>query len=136
MAALAGNWQQYKTEQMDEYLKKIGLGMIKRTMVCKASPKMTITVDGDKWLIVTTTFFTTQTLDFTVGVEFETDMPAVADGKFKCVATVEGDKISVTAKPDNPELKESETIREIVGDELLMTMKCDDVVCKRYFKKC
>jgi len=138
MAALTGNWQQYKTEKMDDYLKEIGIGYLKRCIIAKVSPKMVITCKDRKWSIVTTTSLSHQSMEFTEGEDFDTEMPQVAEGMFHCSPTVEEKKISVKAQPENKDLKATETIREIKDDEneLLMTMKCGEVVCKRYFKRC
>jgi len=135
--ALAGVWKQHKHEGFSDYLKAINLGAVKRTLVLNMNPKMTIEIDGEKWKISTTTPVSTQVMEFTVGVEFETTMPGVSDEPMKCTATLDGDKLSTRATPAaaGGELKAFDTVREIVDGELLMTMTCGDVVAKRYFKK-
>ena len=59
------------------------LNIVKRKLVLASSPTMDITVDGSNYTIKTSTTFSTQLMEFTVGTEFETTMPGVTEGKFK-----------------------------------------------------
>jgi len=135
MSALNGKWTQTGSEKMEDYLKEVGLGMIKRKLVLALSPVMDISIDGNKVNIKTCTTFSSQEMSFTVGEDFETDMPGICDGKFNASAVMDGDKMIVTAVPSTATIKGTTTTREIVGEQLVMTMVCGAVECKRFFKK-
>jgi len=132
LGSLAGKWKQVRQENLEGYLKEVGMNIAKRKLVLAMSPTMEITVDGINFVILNNTTFTKQEMKFTIGTPFETDMPGIIDGKFEASPSLDGDKIImdvvIAGKPTH-------IIRELVGEELVMTMTCGDVTCKRFFGK-
>jgi len=129
---LAGKWKQYKSEHLEDYLKAVGMNIAKRKLVCSVSPTMEVKVDGNNFEIENATTFTKQEMKFTAGEEFMTDMPGIFSGTFKATPSIDEGKLVIDVEPNGVPTK---IIREIVGEELVMTMICGDVTCKRYFKK-
>jgi len=128
MAAMNGNWKLTRHEKFDEYLTKIGLGMIKRKMAVSMSPTQEVTIDGDSVNIKNSLG---KDVVFTVGNPFEFESPT--GDKFQGTGSWEGDKLVTRATFKNGE--EHVTYREVVGDEFIQTMILGDLTCVRVFKK-
>merc|ERR1711893_528193 len=79
--------------------------------------------------------FITQEMNFTVGEPYETDMPAIVEGKFKSSPTWEGEKLVMQIDPIDAKCKPFKNVRELVGNELIQTMDCNGQVCVRRFEK-
>jgi len=131
-AGLVGKWKQDRHENLEAYLKEVGVNIAKRKLVLTVSPTMEIKVDGNNFEITQATTFTKQEMKFTLGEKFNTDMPGIFDGKFEAQASLDGEKLIIECSPAG---KQTKIIRELVGEELVMTMIVGDIECKRIFKK-
>lgn len=126
---MIGVWDVDSTENFDEYMKALGVGMVMRKMGNSVNPQVTITKDGDKFTVKAASTFKSTEFSFEMGQEFD---ETTADGrKVKTTMTLDGDKLVQTQKGDPP----SVLTREIVDGKLLLTMECKGVVAKRYYKK-
>ena len=56
---------------MDDYLKALGVGMIGRTMVNKAKPRLTISESNGQWKLLTDGGIKSKTVEFEPNVEYE-----------------------------------------------------------------
>ena len=82
------------------------MGLVLRKIAVKGKPEVNITQEGDHFIIVTKNVGNSTTMDFNVGVEFQTDAPGFSSGKIKvCINTnylnftfmKQGNKISLFA---------------------------------------
>ena len=56
---------------------------MKRKVVENLHPDVTITVNGDKWAIRTQTSLSDQTVEFTIGQEYETNVKGLIEGMMR-----------------------------------------------------
>ena len=64
------------------------MGLVLRKIAVKGKPEVDIKQEGDHFVIVTKNVGNSTTMDFNVGVEFQTDAPGFSSGKIKvCVNT-------------------------------------------------
>jgi len=128
--SFAGKFKLKSSENFDEYMKAVGVGLVTRKMANAASPVQEIVITGDEWYIKTTTTFKTTEVRFKLGEEFE---EVTGDGRnCKSVMTLDGSKLVHVQKDP---AKESTIIREVNGNELTMILKVDDIVCTRVYDK-
>lgn len=129
MTNFAGKWKLTSSENFDEYMKVLGVGLVTRKMANTATPVQEITESGDHYTIKTSTSFKTTEIAFDLGKEFE---ETTADGrKVKTIVTKDGNKLIQSQKGD----KDSVLTREFNGDEMKMTLVADSVTCTRVYKK-
>jgi len=134
---LNGKWKLDRSENFDEYLKALGVGMVKRKVVSGMTPTVEIQQSGTHYVIINTTSFSTDKSEFDIGTEFEAEIKGVTDGTMKNVPSIKDGKLVIsstpgTAKSTNP----TTTEREIINGELVQTLTCGGAVAKRIFKKC
>jgi fatty acid-binding protein 3 len=128
--SFAGKFKLKTSENFDEYMKAVGVGLVTRKMANAASPVQEIQINGDEWYIKTTTTFKTTEVRFKLGEEFE---EVTGDGRnCKSVMKLDGSKLVHIQKDP---AKESTIIREVNGNEMTMVLKVDDVVCTRVYDK-
>ena len=64
------------------------MGLVLRKIAVKGKPEVSITQEGGHFIIVTKNVGNSTTMDFNVGVEFQTDAPGFSSGKIKvCINT-------------------------------------------------
>ncbi|KAF0309286.1 Myelin P2 protein [Amphibalanus amphitrite] len=139
-----GEYKLTSSENFDEYMKTVGVGMITRKAANAATPVVTVTTDGSHWKLKQVTSFKTHEQEFDIGVEQEI---STADGrKVKSVVTKEGDVLtsdpSVVTKEGDVltetqvgDGKTSTLVRKFTDSAMEMTVSCGDVVCKRVYTR-
>ncbi|MCP6198805.1 lipocalin/fatty-acid binding family protein, partial [Klebsiella pneumoniae] len=84
------------SENFDEFMKTIGVGLITRKAANAVTPTVELRKDGDEYNLVTSSTFKTTEMKFKPGEEFEEDR---ADGaKVKSVCTFEGNTLKQVQK--------------------------------------
>ncbi|KAK8743640.1 hypothetical protein OTU49_001180 [Cherax quadricarinatus] len=134
MAKIEGKYKMESSENFDEFMKALGVGLVMRKMGNAATPTVEITKDGDFYTMKTITTFKNTEVKFKLGEEFA---ETTADGRdVKSTITLEGNKMTHNQKGD-PEKKEKDSvlIREFTDSEMIMECKVDDIVCKRVYKR-
>lgn len=130
-----GKWKLDRSENFDSFLREIGVNFVLRKLASAASPVVTISIDDDgKIHINTNAGFRTTAEEFKLDEEFEKE----TEGQnLKAKFTMDDNKLKLYQEPvdSSSKLKPQTVYREIVGDELLMTIYIGDVVCKRWFKR-
>ncbi|XP_017863145.1 PREDICTED: fatty acid-binding protein, muscle [Drosophila arizonae] len=117
-----------KSENFDEYMKELGVGMVLRKMGNTVSPTVEVTVDGDTYTLTTTSTFKTSAISFKLGEEFDEE---TLDGrKVKSVITLDGNKLTQEQKGDKP----STIVREFNDNELITTLTIGNVKSVRIYK--
>ncbi|XP_078000686.1 fatty acid-binding protein homolog 6-like [Glandiceps talaboti] len=130
MSQLAGKWKHVKSENLDDFLKAMNVGLVKRKMATSTSPSLEISIGEDgTWTITLNIGITSKKSTFKIGESFEDTGPA--GNTAKVVASLEDDKLIM--KPIEGE-NGPVVVREIVGEELVMTLTKGDVIAKRFFK--
>jgi len=127
---LVGVWNMESSNNFDDYMSAVGVGMIMAKMASAAKPKVTISVaDDGTWTLKTETTFKTTTIHFKLGEEF--DETTADDRKMKTTMTLDGNKLTQDQKGDIP----STIIREVNGDKMTTTCKAKEVVAVREYAR-
>ncbi|XP_067650808.1 fatty acid-binding protein homolog 6-like [Haliotis asinina] len=135
MAALLGNWQLERHENMDEYMKAVGVNIILRKMGLSITSYEEIKQDGDNWEIHITSTFKNAHLIFKLGEEFDEE---TMDGrKVKSTIVLEGDKLIHHQTAVKEDGENSTITRELEGDTLVITFVAlkKNVTAKRFYKR-
>ncbi|XP_056439472.1 uncharacterized protein LOC130376277 [Gadus chalcogrammus] len=126
-----GTWQTVASENFDEFLKEIGMGMAMRKAACMVKPEMTVSVDAQDLITLTMkTSFKTKEFQFKLNEPFEGT--SANDKTATIVVTLEGGKL---VQKQTCEGRETTIEREIVDGKLIMTCKSGNVVATRTFQK-
>ncbi|KAK7864790.1 hypothetical protein R5R35_012280 [Gryllus longicercus] len=124
--------KQYKldsSENFDEIMKALGVGMMTRKLGGTVSPVIELTEADGVYTLKSTSTFKNTVISFKLGEEFDEETP---DGrKVKSTITRDGNKLIQIQKG---EPKDTEIIREFSPEQVLMTLKVDDIVCTRIYK--
>ncbi|XP_066974470.1 sodium/calcium exchanger regulatory protein 1 [Macrobrachium rosenbergii] len=134
MAKILGKYKLETSENFDEFMKALGVGLVMRKMGNTATPTVEITQEDDTYSMKTVTTFKTTEIKFKLGEEFE---ETTADGRVvKSTITLDGNKMTHNQVGDK-EKKEKDSIltREFTDTEMIMECKVDDVVSKRVYKR-
>jgi len=127
MSQFVGSWNLQSSENFDEYMKAVGVGAIMAKLGSTAKPTLTITIDGDNWVMKSETTFKTSKVEFKLGVEF--DETTADDRKMKTTITLDGNTLTQDQKGEIP----SQIIRVVDGNKMLVTCKAKDVVATRHY---
>ncbi|XP_076367273.1 fatty acid binding protein isoform X2 [Tachypleus tridentatus] len=129
MSDLTGKFKLFSSENFDEFLKAVGVGLLIRKLGNTSKPTVEISQNGDKWKIKTITTFKTTEIEFKLGEEFEETR---MDGSVvKTTITQEGNKLIQKQLGD----KEVTIVREINGDELKVVCTVEDIVSTRTYNR-
>ncbi|WKX92151.1 hypothetical protein Q1695_010294 [Nippostrongylus brasiliensis] len=126
-----GVWVSDKSENFDEYMKEVGVGLIARKAAAHIKVQLEIKKEGDMWVCLQTSTFKNTKLEFKLGEEFEETTP---DGrKFKSLIKLLDGKLVHTQTPINAEDKPSTITRWIENGRLMVTLESGGVVCRREY---
>ncbi|CAF1127132.1 unnamed protein product [Adineta steineri] len=130
--ALKGVWDQVNDENMDGFLKELGIGMVKRMAVKSVKPRLVISENGGKWTIRSESTLKTKTMEFTPDVEFD---ETTADGReVKTIVRVKGNAMEHTMRGKDG--KECIAVRYINDrGQQQVDLKCGSVQAHRWFKR-
>lgn len=130
----SGKWKVDRSENFEAFLQEVGVNALLRKVAPKLSPQMEISVTGGKVkIIMKTGLFTSEDL-FSIDEEYMKELQGIW---MKANPSYEDGKLIIKQSPIDPKctVKSQIVHREIVGEEMVITMFVGDVVCKRYFKK-
>ncbi|XP_016950156.1 fatty acid-binding protein, muscle [Drosophila biarmipes] len=117
-----------KSENFDEYMKELGVGLVTRKMGNSLSPTVEVTKEGDTYTLTTTSTFKTSAISFKLGEEFDEE---TLDGRnVKSIITLDGNKLTQEQKGDKP----TTIVREFNDGELITTLTIGNVKCVRVYK--
>ncbi|XP_015782223.1 fatty acid-binding protein [Tetranychus urticae] len=125
-----GDYNLVTSENFDDFLKALGVGMILRKTAGALKPSFHVAKDGeDAFTFKSVSTFKTTEIKFKLGEEFEQKR---MDGVLcKCVITKDGNKFIEEQKSDPP----AKIVREFNGDELKIVCTCKDAVATRIYKR-
>merc|ERR1711872_363807 len=131
-APVAGTYALVSSENLEELMKAMGVGMIQRKMFSSLKPDVEFAEVGPgEWIMKTISTVKTVELKFKIGEEFTEQTNDVRE--CKTTFTVEGNKLIQMQKAVKG--KDSKVTREFNGDDLITIVECDGVVSKRIYKK-
>ncbi|XP_075875346.1 cellular retinoic acid-binding protein 1-like [Nelusetta ayraudi] len=134
MPSFEGTWKMRSSDNFEELLKALGVNAMLRKMAAAAAakPHVEIKQDGERFYIRTSTTIRTTEIDFVVGEEFSEE---TVDGrKCKSLATWEREnKIHCRQTLLSGNGPKTFWSRELKGDELILILGADDVVCTRIY---
>lgn len=118
-----------KSENFNEFLKRIGVNFLTRKLINNVTPILKLTKDGDEYLLHTNSRFKNSIVKFREGVEFLYQTP---DGRtVKSVFDVDGD--TITEVQNDGTDKETTIVRTFTPNDVKMVMKYDDVTATRTY---
>ncbi|XP_075983825.1 fatty acid-binding protein-like [Anticarsia gemmatalis] len=121
------------SENFDEYLKFIGVGLISRKAACAVSPISVLTRDGDQYTFTMTTTFRTIVFSFKFNEEFVEERP---DGcKLTALVVLDQDNNMVHTQVESNGRK-STHVRTFTPDTLTVVTTADgwDSKCVRIYE--
>ncbi|KAI0215627.1 Sodium/calcium exchanger regulatory protein 1 [Lamellibrachia satsuma] len=126
-----GKWKLESTENFDEYMKAVGVGMVLRKLASVAKPSTEITVDGDNWNLKTLSTVKNTEISFKLGEPFD---ETTGDGRnVKTTMSLEADNKLIQTQVGEPC---TVITRELTDDDTIsMTLVVGDVTCKRMYKR-
>ncbi|CCD68988.1 Fatty acid-binding protein homolog 6 [Caenorhabditis elegans] len=126
-----GRWKLIHSENFEEYMKEVGVGLITRKAAANLKPTLEIKVEGDLWYSNQYSTFKNTTLSFKLGQEFDETTP---DGRtVKSVVNFENGKFIHIQKKIKDSDKESIITRWLEGDKLITTLESGSVVSRREY---
>ena len=90
---LSGKWRSEKVENMDEFLKAAGVGLVIRKLMWMFTPEMEIVQNGDDFVITTKMPMITDKVEFKIGMEFTHKLPPDFKEDHTLLSTWEEDKL-------------------------------------------
>lgn len=133
--ALLGEWKLVSSENFDELLKELGVGMVTRKLAGSAKPSLRFQKKGDEWTFTTTTSLKSQVIKFKVGEPFAEE---TLDGrKVNTIVTVDGDKLVQTQKDKHDKLvcvivREVTPSGELKSVRIILTITNPNIVLKLF----
>ncbi|XP_003689575.1 probable fatty acid-binding protein isoform X1 [Apis laboriosa] len=116
------------SENFDEFMKALGVGIMTRKVGSSVSPVVELTENNGLYTLKTTSPFKNTEIKFKLGEEFEEE---TVDGrKVKSVCTLDGNKLIQVQKGE----KQTTIEREFSSTEMKAIMKVDDIICTRVYK--
>jgi len=117
------------SENFDEYMKALGVGLVTRKMGNTVSPVVELKKEGDVYTLTSSSTFKTTVISFEPGKGFDEE---TADGrKVKTTMTIDGNKLTQVQKGVD---RTTTIVREFTADEMKAVMHVDDIVCTRIYK--
>ncbi|XP_071092731.1 sodium/calcium exchanger regulatory protein 1-like [Haliotis cracherodii] len=138
----AGKWKLDRSENFDEFLKEMGVNVLLRKMAESSRPEQVIEVKDGQIRISTKTGLSNQDDVFDLGKESETISHLDTKSKHlllvypvKVKVVYSDGRMVVTSRPVGSDLKPQRICRELIQDEMVMTVDVGDIICKRIFKR-
>jgi len=135
MAPIIGTYKLDTSENFDEFMKALGVGMVMRKMANAATPVVTVTKEEDEtYNIKQVTTFKTTEIKFKLGEEFD---ETTADGRVvKSTITLDGNTLKHKQVGDVAKKEKDSTMdREFTDTHMNMFCKVDDITCTRKYKR-
>ncbi|XP_026561672.1 myelin P2 protein-like [Pseudonaja textilis] len=125
-----GSWKLISSENFDDYMKELGVGLATRKLGNLARPKTIISMKGDEVTIRTESTFKNTQVTFKLGQEFQ---ETTADGrKTKTVVTLEKGALVQVQKWNG---KESTIRRKLIDGRMVVECIMKGALCTRVYEK-
>ncbi|XP_044737989.1 probable fatty acid-binding protein isoform X2 [Chrysoperla carnea] len=128
-AVLNKKYKLSSSENFDDFMKQLGVGLVTRKMGNAVSPVVELTKNDDEYTLTSSSTFKNVVLKFKPDVEFDQETP---DGrKVKALIKIDGNKLIETQKDGSG--KETLITREFTPDQVKMVMTVDNVTATRIY---
>ncbi|KAM3839745.1 myelin P2 protein-like [Vipera latastei] len=125
-----GSWKLISSENFDDYMKELGVGLATRKLGNLAKPKTIISMKGDEVTIRTESAFKNTQITFKLGQEFQ---ETTADGrKTKTIVTLEKGALVQVQKWNG---KESTIRRKLIDGRMVVECIMKGALCTRVYEK-
>ncbi|XP_076045927.1 fatty acid-binding protein-like [Oratosquilla oratoria] len=129
--SVTGKYTLDSSENFDEFMKALGVGMVMRKLGNTSKPTVELTEKDGEYHLKTSTTLKNSEISFKLNEEFD---ETTFDGReCKTTFTLEGNKLTQTQKTDKG--KDVIYIREFSEDQMVMECTCDGVTSKRVYKR-
>uniref|UniRef100_A0AC34RJG7 Cytosolic fatty-acid binding proteins domain-containing protein n=1 Tax=Panagrolaimus sp. JU765 TaxID=591449 RepID=A0AC34RJG7_9BILA len=128
-----GKWNFLQSENFEEYLKQVGVGLLTRKMANNLKPQIVFEKSGNGVKMSSLSTFKNITVEFELDKQIE---ETTGDGR-KCMSTfsLKDNKLVQEQKPVNSVEKSSHFERWIEGNKLFITGESEGVKFKRIYEK-
>ncbi|XP_047497183.1 sodium/calcium exchanger regulatory protein 1-like [Penaeus chinensis] len=131
MPNIAGKYTLDSSENFEEFMKALGVGMMLRKLGSSSKPTVELSEENGVWTMKTSTAMKTTEIKFKIGEEVS---ETTFDGReCKTTFTMEGDKLIQIQKATKG--KDCKFTREFTDTQMIMLSECDGVVSKRIYKR-
>merc|ERR1712154_181855 len=129
--ACTGKYQLTKSENFEEFMKALGVGLVTRKLGNKSSPTITVTEENGLYTFKQESLVKTSEIKFKIGEEFE---ELTADGrKVMSKMTLTAPNVMVHEMKGTEGGKDSTCIREFLPEKLTAVCTVDDIVTTRVY---
>ncbi|XP_064613024.1 fatty acid-binding protein homolog 8-like [Liolophura sinensis] len=127
-----GRWNLVRSENFEEFLKEMGFNPFFRKMAALSSPANEIKLEGSTLILSILTKFYTNVQKIRLNEEYEDVSEKI---KYKFSTKFENGRFTIHMVPVDPNGKgKVQTVhRELINDELIMTIHVSDVTCVRAY---
>ncbi|XP_070575075.1 fatty acid-binding protein 2, liver-like [Ptychodera flava] len=132
--AFAGKWTLDRSENLEAFMDAVGAPEEARAKAREVSPVVEMIKNGDVLTIKMTGKEKTVEQTFKLGEPFD-ETYGIQGNVRKAVATAEGQKLVIKGVGGDSKADQIVETREIVGDQMLVTLTLGDVSAKRYFNR-
>ena len=120
METMVGEWKMVSSENFEEVMKALGVGLLTRKIGATTKPNVRLEKNGDEWTFTTTSAIKTQSFKFRLNEEFDEE---TLDGrKVRTTITLDGNKLVQTQKDRDNNNVVCVITREIDADGKLKTV--------------
>ncbi|XP_051730984.1 fatty acid-binding protein, brain-like [Ctenopharyngodon idella] len=128
--AFCATWTLVDSQNLDEFMKALGVDSAIRQMGNDAKPTIVISHEGDKVVLKTLGSVISTEISFKLGEEFD---ETTADGRqAKSTVTLEGESLVHIQRWDD---KEAKIVREIKDGKMINTLTFEGVQSVRTYEK-
>ncbi|CAK5024355.1 unnamed protein product [Meloidogyne enterolobii] len=129
-----GKWKLTDSDNFNDYLKEVGVGMVVRATAAAVKPVLEFVVDGDNWKMTSTSTFANWVCDFKIG---ESKEQKTADGRtLMSTFTFTDGKLVEEQKKISEKDKDSHIERYVDGDgKMVITCESGGVKAVRKYEK-
>lgn len=128
---LGQKYRLIKSENFNEFLKKIGVNYLTRKLMNNITPVLKLTKDDDEYTLHTISKFKNSIIKFRDGIEFLYQTP---DGGRTVKSTFDVNGNTITEVQNDGTDKETTIVRTFTPNELKMVMKYEDVTATRIYR--
>ncbi|PKU38752.1 myelin p2 protein [Limosa lapponica baueri] len=125
-----GTWKLISSENFDDYMKELGVGLATRKLGGLAKPDVIVSMKGDIVTIRTESTFKNTTISFKLGQQF--DETTADDRKVKSVVTLEKGALVQVQKWNG---KETTIKRRLVDGKMVVECAMKGIVCTRVYER-
>ncbi|NXF86266.1 MYP2 protein, partial [Eubucco bourcierii] len=125
-----GTWKLISSENFDDYMKELGVGLATRKLAGLSKPDVIISMKGDIVTVRTESTFKNTMISFKLGQQFDETTPD--DRKVKSVVTLEKGALVQVQKWNG---KETTIKRRLVDGKMVVECAMKGVVCTRVYER-